>query len=117
MRRSRLRRHACIQKLDERCRLEALADFAQAARGLKWTRPLFLLLLDELYIGDEFDEIVGPPERLPVSRYPGAIAFAVALRHSWWPDDFSAIAETLAMHPSKRRTVAVDKEHEGTRPW
>lgn len=108
---------ARMQEAGQDCRLQALADFARAARGLKWTKPLFLLLLDELYVGDEFDEIIGPPERLPVALYPGAIAFAVALRHSWRPDDFSAIAETLAVHPPKGGTVAVDEEPVGTRPW
>ena len=85
------------QDAGEDCRLQALADFARAARGLKWTKPLFLLLLDELYAGDEFDEIIGPPERLPVALYPGAIAFAVALRHSWRPDDLHQVRGALGL--------------------
>ena len=95
--RSRAGRHACIQSAGEDCRLQALADFARAARGLTWTKPLFLLLLDELCVGDEFDEIIGPPERLPVARYPGAIAFAVALRHSWRPDDLHQVRGALGL--------------------
>jgi len=79
------------------CRLQALADFARAARGLKCTKPLFLLLLDELHIGDEFDEIIGPPQRLPIALYPGALAFAVALRNSWRPDDLHQVRGALGL--------------------
>ena len=81
----------------------ALADFARAARGLKWTKSLFLLLLDELYVGDEFDQIIGPPELLAAGRYPGALAFAIALRHSWRPDDLAAITTALAVRDSAHR--------------
>ena len=88
-----------IQDAGQDCRLQALADFAQTARGLKWTKPLFLLLLDELYVGDEFDEIIGPPERLPAARHPEAMAFAVALRNSWRPDALAGVADALGLEP------------------
>ena len=78
-------------------RLEALADFARQTGGLKWSKELFLLLLDELYVGDEFDAIIGPPENLPARRYPQATAFAIALRHSWRPDNLNEVATRLGL--------------------
>lgn len=76
-------------------RLEALAEFAHETGGLKWSRSLFLLLLEELYIGDEFEQFIGKPEKSPPNRYPQAVAFAIALRHSWWPQDLDAIVAQL----------------------
>ncbi len=99
--RSRPSRRA-MRDAGQDCRLQALADFARAARGLKWTKPLFLLLIDELYVGDEFDEIIGPPERVPVALYPGAIAFAVALRNSWRPDALAGVADALGLEPDEQ---------------
>lgn len=103
-----------IQDAGQDCRLQALADFAQAARGLKWTKPLFLLLLDELYVGDEFDEIIGAPERLPAARHPEALAFAVALRNSWRPDDLATVATVLAVRdPADGRTSRCREQRVG----
>ncbi len=93
-------------RLHEPWRSNALARFVRQARGLKWSRPLFLLLLEELYVGDEFDALVGPPEKLPVKRYPEAIAVAIALRHSWRPDDLTAVVLSLGRFArSRRRSV------------
>jgi hypothetical protein len=62
---------------------------------LKWSRSLLLLLLEELYVGDEFDALVGRPEQLSVAQYPEAIAVAIALRHSWRLDDLERIVRDL----------------------
>ena len=43
-------------------RFEALSEFLKQTDGLKWNKELFLVLLEELYISDEFDRIIGPPE-------------------------------------------------------
>jgi hypothetical protein len=53
------------------------------------------LLLDELYVGEEFDALVGRPERLSVKRYAEAIAVAIALRHSWRSDDLEQTVRDL----------------------
>lgn len=90
----------------EAWRSKALATLAKQARGLKWSRSLFLLLLDELYVGDEFDALVGRPEKVPVTRYPEAIAVAIALRHSWRLDDLHEVADRLigvSPRPAARR--------------
>ncbi len=92
-----------IRQWREESRHQALVDFARRTRGLKWSKQLFLLLLEELYIGDEFDEIIGRPEKFASSRYPQAIAFAIALRHSWRPDDLAAITRALSGRASKHR--------------
>lgn len=86
----------------EAWRSEALADFAHETRGLKWSRRLFVLLLEELYIGDEFDEIIGPPDTIPPARYPQAVALAIALRHSWRSDDLANVAQTLGLRHTFR---------------
>ena len=68
---------------------------APQTSGLKLTRSLLLLLLEELAIDDDFDELVGNPEEFPASRFPQAIAMAIALRHSWRRDDFGSVVEAL----------------------
>ena len=88
-------------------RMPALRALVRQTSGLKWTRALFLLLLDELYIGDEFEEIVGKPEKIPSARYPQAIAVAIAMRHSWRADDLGSVVQrldgTTASHPRYTR--------------
>jgi hypothetical protein len=79
----------------EQWRSEALEYFVKQTRGLKWSRRLFLLLLEELYVGDEFDEIIGPPAKVPLMQYPQAIAFAIALRNSWRSDDLANVSRAL----------------------
>src|SRR5688572_3213556 len=54
---------------------------------LVWSRTLLALVLDELHVDKLFRELVGDPRHLPRRRYPQAIAVAIALRHSWRPDD------------------------------
>jgi len=56
---------------------------AEDAHDLPWTRRLVTTLLDELHVTDEFDRLVGPVSRVPVSQYPRLIAIALLLRHSW----------------------------------
>jgi len=65
--------------------------------GLKWNGALFLLLLEELHIGDDFDHLVGRPETIPPARYPESVAMAIALRHSWRPDDLADITDSLGL--------------------
>ena len=52
-------------------------------------------LIEELYVEEEFNALLGDPEVLPLWRYPQAIALAVALRHSWRPDDLACILRRL----------------------
>lgn len=87
----------------EEWRFKALEDFVKQTRGLKWSRRLFLLLLEELYVGDEFDEIIGPPATVSLLQYPQAIAFAIALRNSWRSDDLANVSRALGLVQTLRR--------------
>lgn len=94
------------QQWREQLRIPALEGLFQQTAGLRLTRSLLLLLLEELSIDDEFDEIVGNPDDLPATRFPQAIAMAIALRHSWRGDDLESVVEALAASgpPGSRRS-------------
>src|SRR5439155_22916752 len=55
-----------------------------------------ILVLDELRT-DVFREFVGDARHLSIRRSPQAIAVALALRHSWRPDDLAQLAKQLAI--------------------
>ena len=71
--------------------------FTQRSAALRWSRTLLTLLLDELHTEDGFYELVGDLRRLPVRQIPQAIALAIALRHSWRPDDLAHLARRLGI--------------------
>jgi len=73
---------------------------------LVWSRTLLALLLDELHVDAVFRELVGDPRHLPTRRYPQAIAVAIALRHSWRPDDLAHLAKRLGIAPSATSLAA-----------
>jgi hypothetical protein len=64
-------------------RSPALRLIAARTAVLKWSPALLKLLLEELFVGDFFIELIGIPERIPERRYAQAVAVAVAPRHSW----------------------------------
>jgi hypothetical protein len=86
-----------VEQWRRQSRMPALTHFARRTASLKWTRALFVLLLEELFIGDEFDAIIGDPETIAPARYPQAVALAIALRHSWRPDDLEEVGNRLGM--------------------
>ena len=47
-------------------------------------------LLEELYVDDSIADLLGEFSSIPARRYPQLIAVALALRHSWRPDDLLA---------------------------
>ena len=68
-----------------------LENFLNRTGDLRWSRELIDLLLDELHVGDEFDDLIG---RVPPSaqvNYPQLVALALVLRHSWFPEDLARI--------------------------
>jgi hypothetical protein len=71
--------------------------FTQRSAALRWSRTLLTLLLDELHTEDGFFELVGDLRHLPVRQFPQAIAIAIALRHSWRPDDLAHLARRLGI--------------------
>jgi hypothetical protein len=82
-------------------RAEALRTVVQRTRKLPWTASLLELLIEELYIDESIDDLLGEhPRDLQMRRYPEAIAVALILRHSWRADDLAWIVERLGL---KRR--------------
>ena len=85
----RWRRHA---------RPEAVRVAVRRTRGLRWSASLLELLIEELYIDESLDDLLGEhPRDLPARRYPEAIAVALILRHSWRADDLACIVERLGL--------------------
>ena len=74
---------------------------AHGTKNLTWNRRLLGLLLEELHVDDLFFDLVGP-RGLPTKRYPQAVAIAVALRHSWRPDDLFGIARKVGIRLRER---------------
>lgn len=99
-------------------RWDALRLLARETRRAKWSPAMLDALVEELFVGEEFVRLLGDPRRLPVRRYPQAVAIALAIRHSWRPDDFQRTLNRLL--PSTRRTqrrnprqhqTAADRRH------
>ncbi len=59
-------------------------------------------LIEELYVEDDFHALLGDPKDLPRRRYPQAVALALALRHSWRPDDLACILRRLGFSTKLR---------------
>jgi hypothetical protein len=92
---TRSRRHTMAWRNDQRA--QSLQLFTERSKHLIWSPALLRLLLEELWIEDELVSLIGAPGRLSVSRYPQAIAVALALRHSWRPDDLRGVAKRLGI--------------------
>lgn len=68
-----------------------------ATRALRWSPQLIEAVLEELYVDDHFENLLGAPGQLRASQYPQAIAVALILRHSWHPDDLACIFRRLGL--------------------
>ena len=74
---------------------------------LRWSPSLMEVLLEELYVDDGLEGLLGkPPNELQVRQYPQAIAAALILRHSWRADDLACILERLGMTNGRKSTLA-----------
>lgn len=103
---------AATQRVEtDRWRRDSRADALQliVARtvAISWSPKLFRLLLEELYPDDSFQELLGDAADLSVQQYPQAVAVALALRHSWRPDDLARVARQLGISLSPRNGCAV----------
>lgn len=68
---------------------------------MSWSAALLELFVEEMYVGDALEELLGTPLRLlDASRYPQAIALALVLRHSWQPDDLRYVLARLGLPPA-----------------
>jgi hypothetical protein len=88
---------ADIERWRRTFRPHLLRLFAERSATLAWSRTLLTLVLDELRTEDAFRELVGDPRHVPTRRYPQAIAVAIALRHSWRPDELTRLAKRLGI--------------------
>lgn len=84
-------------------RPHVLRDLAERVSGLSWTRPLLFALLNELYVNDEFERLVGPLSSLTLDDGPRLLALALLLRHSWDPDDLADLVMGLGLAPITNR--------------
>jgi hypothetical protein len=65
---------------------------------MRWSRPLIEAILDELYVDDHFEELLGrAPGDVQASQCAQAIAVALILRHSWHPDDLACMLKRLKL--------------------
>ena len=76
-------------------RPRVLRLFAARALDLTWSRALLKVVVEELYPDDVFAELVGNIDRVPRRHWPGILAIAVALRHSWRRDGLTRLAARL----------------------
>ena len=95
------------QAADKRWRRDARPQALRAAvhrtKGLRWSASLLELLIEELYIDESIEALLGEhPHALPTRRYPEAIAIALILRHSWRADDLACIVERLGLNRGTR---------------
>ena len=69
-----------------------------ATKSLRWNRGLIEAVLEELYVDDHFEELLGrAPGDLRPGQYAQAIAVALILRHSWHPDDLACMLKRLKL--------------------
>lgn len=68
-----------------------------ATKALRWTPALVEAILEELYVDDHFEELLGAPGKLKARQYPQAIAVALILRHSWHPNDLACMLKRLKL--------------------
>ena len=81
---------------DSRPRL--VRAIVSATKALKWSHPLIEAVLEELYVDDHFEELLGrAPGELRPGQYAQAIAVALLLRHSWHPDDLACMLKRLKL--------------------
>ena len=79
-------------------RPEILHRALDGTSAMSWSAVLLELLVDEMYVGDALEELLGTSlHSLDVSRYPQAVALALVLRHSWQPDDLEYVLDQLGL--------------------
>lgn len=79
-------------------RPRAVSSAVAATASLRWSRSLMEVLLEELYVDDSLEELLGKAsDELQVRQYPQAVAVALILRHSWRADDLACILKRLKL--------------------
>ena len=80
-------------------------DSRSGLRNVAWSPTLLRLVIEELFVEEDFVQVCGDPRTLPVHLYPQAILVALGARHSWREDDLKRFARRagLRSQPGKRR--------------
>ena len=95
------KRRSTVPKSARRWRRETRPRIVRAAvlatRVLRWSPALIEAVLEELYVDDHFEELLGAPGELRAPQFPQAIAVALILRHSWHPDDLACVLKRLGL--------------------
>ena len=87
-------------------RPRAVRSAVSATAMLRWSPSLMEVLLEELYVEDGLEGLLGKsPSELQIRQYPGAVAAALILRHSWRADDLACILERLGMTNGRKPTL------------
>jgi ParB/RepB/Spo0J family partition protein len=90
-------------------RPRAIRLVADRTAKLTWSRMLLRLLLEDIRIDDLFLDVIGKPDALPASKYPQAVAVALAIRHSWQRESFTTFSKRLGVKvTSKDLTTSAD---------
>lgn len=92
------RGNAATRRWRRDTRSKAIRAAVSAAKALRWSRPLIETVLEELYVDDHFEELLGrAPGDLHPGQYAQAVAVALILRHSWHPDDLACMLKRLKL--------------------
>ena len=79
-------------------RPKSVSAVVSATKGIRWTRPLIEAVLEELYVDDHFEALLGrAPGELRPGQYAQAVAVALILRHSWHPNDLACMLKRLKL--------------------
>ena len=84
-------------------RLDAMRALSSRVTTLRWSPTLFRMLIEELFIEEDFARVCGSPRKLPLRRYPQGVLIALALRHSWREDDLKRFMQRIGVHASPSR--------------
>ena len=78
-------------------RRKVLRSLVGRTQKTPWSANLVDVLIEELYVAEDFNALLGDPKCLPRRRYPQAVLLALALRHSWRPDALGCILRRLGI--------------------
>lgn len=104
------------QRWRDELRPRAMRSFAARATKLTWSRALLKLVIHELYPDDFFKELIGDLDHVPPRQWPGVIAVAIALRHSWRRDGLARIARRLHVPLTASERVHASTSKQRSRP-
>ena len=76
-------------------RARSLSSLERKTRDMKWTPALLRMVVEELGVVDDVVKLLGRRRLETAGCIPQVIAVALALRHSWRVDDFTATLRRL----------------------